>query len=236
VARGVATMTERAASVAGYSLTDEQVVERVLAGELHLFEVVMRRYNQRLYRVARSVVTSDSEAEDVVQDSYVRAYVHLSQFAGRSSFATWLTRIAFNEALARKRAGSRLVEIDSLEDGEEAKMKYFQSTAQNPEEQALTRSVGEMLETAVDSLPENYRSVFMLRDIEGLSTAETAQCLDLSEDTVKVRLHRGRTLLRREIYKRTGEAGSAAFQFAGARCNAIVAAVLARIAELSSAN
>jgi RNA polymerase sigma-70 factor (ECF subfamily) len=226
-------MPERAAIAAANSLTDEEVVARVLAGELALFEVLMRRYNQRLYRVVRSVLTSDSEAEDVVQDAYVRAYTNLAQFERRASFATWLTRIAFNEALARKKAREKLVEVDSLEESEEAKMKYLTSNAPNPEEEALARSIGGMLETAVDTLPESYRSVFMLRDVEGLSTAETAQCLDLSEESVRVRLHRGRALLRREIFKRTGEASAVAFQFAGARCDGIVASVLTRIARIS---
>jgi RNA polymerase sigma-70 factor (ECF subfamily) len=113
-------------------------------------------------------------------------------------------------------------------------MKFLKSTARNPEEVTMDRSVATMLEEAVSSLPGNYRSVFMLREIEGLSTAETAECLELSEEAVKVRLHRGRALLRREIYKRTGEANAAAFQFAGPRCDAIVASVLERIRRLNA--
>jgi RNA polymerase sigma-70 factor (ECF subfamily) len=144
-----------------------------------------------------------------------------------------LTRIGINEALARRRDQSRVVQIDSFEDSEEAEMKFLKSTAPNPEEETISRSVATMLEGAVDSLPETYRSVFMLRAVEGLDTAETAQCLDLSEEAVKVRLHRGRALLRREIYKLTGEASANAFSFAGARCDAIVAAVLSRIESLN---
>jgi RNA polymerase sigma-70 factor, ECF subfamily len=225
-------MSERAAKIPalGAELSDEEVVSRVLQGELPLFEVLMRRHNQRLYRVVRSIVQSDGEAEDVVQDAYVRAYSHLGQFEGRSSFATWLTRIAFNEALSRKREQQRLVEIDSIQESDEATMKFLKSSAPSPEEDALTDSVGVMLEGAVDSLPASYRSVFMLREIEGMSTSETAECLDLSEEAVKVRLHRGRAILRREIYKRTGQATVSAFRFNGPRCDALVAAVLARIA------
>lgn len=223
-------MSERAAKipVPRELLSDEEVVARVLAGELELFEVLMRRNNQRVYRVVRSILASDVEAEDVVQDAYVKAYSHLGQFEQRSSFATWLTRIAYHEALARKREQQRLVEIDSMQESDE--MEFLKSTARTPEEDALANSVGLMLEGAVDSLPTNYRSVFMLREIEGMSTAETAECLELSEEAVKVRLHRGRALLRREIYKQTGQASAGAFRFAGLRCDGLVAAVLARIA------
>ena len=213
----------------GESMSDAEVVARVLAGERELFEVLMRRNNQRVYRAVRSILTSDAEAEDVVQDAYVRAYSNLGRFEQRSSFSTWLTRIAIHEALARKRQHQRLVEIDAIEDSDEAKMKFLKSEARTPEEDAMISSVSEMIEGAVDSLPPVYRSVFMLREIEGLSTSEAAECLDLSEDAIKVRLHRGRALLRREIYKRTGEANASAFRFAGARCDGLVAAVLTRI-------
>jgi RNA polymerase sigma-70 factor (ECF subfamily) len=214
------------------NLSDDEIVERVLAGELGLFETLMRRHNQRLYRAVRSILSGSDEAEDVVQDAYVRAYAHLHQFEGRASFATWITRIAINEALARLRDRKRVVEIDSIENSEEAEMKFLKSTAPTPEEETMARSVATMLEGAVDALPDAYRSVFMLREIEGLDTAETAECLQLTEDAVKVRLHRGRALLRREIYKLTGEAGAEAFQFAGARCDAIVESVLARIQNM----
>jgi len=229
-------MTEKAAEALSHnSLTDEEIARRVLAGELNLFEVVMRRYNRRLYRAVRSILGNNDDAEDVVQDAYVRAYTNLHQFEGRASFATWLTRIAIHEALARRRKQNRTVEIDSIEDSGEAEMKFLKSTARDPEEETMARSVATMLESAVDLLPETYRSVFMLRDIEELSTAETAECLALSEEAVKVRLHRGRALLRREIYKLTGEASSSAFQFAGPRCDALVASVLSRIEEIALA-
>jgi len=167
-----------AADCAG--LTDAEVVARVLGGELQIFEVLMRRYNQRLFRAARSILKTDAEAEDVVQDAYVRAYQHLNQFEGRASFATWLTRIAVTEALARKRKAQHLVQVESMDTAGDAAMNAFTSTAPNPEEEAMARSVTALLETAVDSLPEAYRSVFMLREIEGLNTNEAAECLGLS--------------------------------------------------------
>ena len=215
------------------ALEDSEVVAGILAGQLQLFGVLMRRHNQRLYRAVRSILGSDADAEDAVQEAYVRAYQHLEQFEGRSSFATWLTRIAVHEALARLRKQRRLVNIESTEASGDAMINALRSTDPGPEEQAMARSVSVMLESAVDSLPPAYRSVFMLREIEGLSTGETAECLEMSEDAVKVRLHRGRAMLRREIFKRTGESRAAAFQFAGPRCDALVAAVLARIQSLA---
>src|SRR5215471_11713326 len=147
------------------AISDEEVVSRVLAGALQEFEVLMRRYNRRLYRVVRSILPSETETEDVVQDAYVRAYTHLDQFQRRAAFSTWLTRIAVYEALARKREHQRLVEIDSLGEAKEANMAFLTSPSPDPEQQALIRSVGNMLESAVDSLPVNYRAVFMLREV-----------------------------------------------------------------------
>jgi RNA polymerase sigma-70 factor (ECF subfamily) len=203
-------------------LSDEDVVARVRQGEVALFEIIMRRYNQRLYRVARTIV-GDDEAEDVLQDAYVRAYAHLDQFAGRAKFSTWLTRIAIHAALARARKAGRVVEIED-------DMLQLESTARGPETQVADRELADVLEAAVESLPPSFRAVFMLREVEGLSTAEAADCLDIPEETVKTRLHRARGLLRRSLYARLGDAAPATFQFGFARCDRIVARVLAKIA------
>ena len=213
---------------AANTMTDEEVVRRVQAGEAALFEVIMRRYNQRLYRVSRSILGNDGEAEDVTQDAYVRAYTHLDQFDGRARFATWLTKIAVYEALARLRRRQRLVAIDATSELTGESM-YLESKAPSPEQEVLTHTMKIILEAAVDRLPETYRSVFMLREVEGMSTAETAECLSLSEEAVKVRLHRARALMRKHIYAETGAATSAAFQFLGTRCDRIVSSVLERI-------
>jgi RNA polymerase sigma-70 factor (ECF subfamily) len=212
-------------------MTDEEVVERVKAGETALFEVIMRRYNQRLYRVTRSILGNDGEAEDVTQDAYVRSYMHLDQFDGRAKFSTWLTKIGVHEALARLRHRRRLVEIDAASESMEDRMK-LESRAPSPEQEVLTHTMKIVLEAAIDRLPETYRSVFMLREVEGMSTAETAECLDLSEESVKVRLHRARSMMRKDIYAQTGAATVAAFQFMGARCDRMVSAVLERIGSL----
>jgi RNA polymerase sigma-70 factor, ECF subfamily len=220
-----------AITIASSPVTDEEVVERVRAGEKALFEVLMRRHNQRLYRAARSILGDESEAEDVMQDAYVRSYQHLDQFDGRARFSTWLTRIAVHEALARLRKRQRLVDIDSASRSMENSMKLESKTA-SPEQEVLTHTLKAVLEAAVDRLPEAYRSVFMLREVEGMSTAETSECLDLSEESVKVRLHRARALLRKEIYAQTGAATASAFQFGQARCDRMVSAVFERIRSI----
>ena len=170
----MAMVSTAAITIASSAITDEEVVERVRAGETALFEVLMRRYNQRLYRVTRSILGGDGEAEDVMQDAYVRSYIHLSQFEGRAKFSTWLTKIAVHEALARLRNRRRLIEIEAgsglTKDG-----MSLESKALSPEQELLTHTMRLALEAAADRLPETYRSVFMRRDVEGMNTAETAR-------------------------------------------------------------
>ncbi|HKC71091.1 MAG TPA: RNA polymerase sigma factor [Terriglobales bacterium] len=210
--------------------TDEEVVARILAGETALFEIIMRRYNQRLYRVAHSILRNDGEAEDVMQDAYVRAYQHLHQFEGRAKFSTWLTRIAVHEALARAHRRNRIQELDAEPYG--GYMNPLPATTPDPEQQASDRELVALLQDAVLALPDNYRSVLMMRDIEEMSTTDTAQALDLTEENVKVRLHRARALLRRELFARAGAQRGNAFPFMGTRCDHMVDTVMRRIAEL----
>src|SRR5437870_7893933 len=156
--------------VATAGLSDEEVVRRVIEGEPALFEILMRRYNRRLFRVTRSIVTNDLEAEDIVQDAYVRAYEHLNQFEGRARFSTWLTKIAIYEAYARvRRIDYQKIDSISLLEDQGLDMK---SKERNPEQQIYDGELKIVLERAFDTLPNDYRSVFMLREIEGLSTAE----------------------------------------------------------------
>jgi RNA polymerase sigma-70 factor (ECF subfamily) len=211
-------------------LSDEEVVARVLDGETGTFEIVMRRYNQRLYRVARAILRNDSEAEDVMQDAYVRAYEHLDQFAGRAKFSTWLTRIAVHEALARQRRGNRYQELAPVSEGDRGDpMDGFASMALNPEEQASNSQIRGLLEDAVEQLPDAYRTVFMLRDVEEMSTTDTANVLEITEENVKVRLHRARALLRKSLYARAGMERKEAFNFHAVRCDRIVKNVFERI-------
>jgi RNA polymerase sigma-70 factor, ECF subfamily len=209
------------------SLTDEEVVARVLEGQTALYEVLMRRHNTRLYRAARAILRDDAEAEDVMQQAYVNAYAHLRQFDRRASFATWLTRIAVNEAIARARKQKRYEPIDN--DDHPGDVFMPTSSSPDPERQALTREVGALLESAIDDLGDGYREVFVLREIEGMSTSETAETLGVSDDVVKTRLSRARAALRRELLARAGMAADNVFAFHQRRCDRVVAAVLARI-------
>jgi RNA polymerase sigma-70 factor, ECF subfamily len=218
-----------AALSACHALSDEELVERIRQGETWLYEIVMRRYNQRLYRVARAILRDDGEAEDVMQQAYVAAYAHLDQFAGRARFSTWLTRIAVHEALLRARRRRRQPLAFATDDGEDAVAKV-ESRGPSPEDEALAANLRALLESAIDALPRRYRSVFVLREIEGLSTAETALALGIREDAVKTRLSRARGLLRDELFERAGIASARAFGFGLARCDHMVARVLSVIA------
>jgi RNA polymerase sigma-70 factor, ECF subfamily len=208
--------------------TDEEIVDRVRAGEKALYEIIMRRYNQRLYRVARAILRDDSEAEDVMQDAYVRAYQHLHQFARRAPFSTWLTRIAVHEALARVRQRNRVRQVTDGEHEGEFVMTLAEPSL-NPEQTASAAELGHLLEEALLALPDQFRSVVMLRDVEELSTEETAGALELSEENVKVRLHRGRVMLRNWLFHRVGAKARDAFPFMGARCDRVVHNVFAQL-------
>jgi RNA polymerase sigma-70 factor, ECF subfamily len=211
--------------------TDQEIVERVRTGETALYEILMRRYNQRLYRVARAILRDDAEAEDVMQDAYVRAYQHLDQFSGRAPFSAWLTRIAVNEALARLRLRKRNPQLDDTELEGELSMNVVE-TSPDPEQIVSTAELGHLLEEALLALPEKYRTVVMLRDVEELSTSETAAALDLSEENVTIRLHRGHEMARGWLFSRVGTNAKNAFPFMGVRCDRVVRCVFARLAEL----
>jgi len=215
-----ATMLARSAA-----LTDEEVVSRVLAGDLSLFEVLMRRHNERIYRAARAILRDDREAEDVMQEAYVNAYAHLAQFDGRAKFATWLTKIAVYEALLRAKRRGRYAPLDDR--AEDTLMP--RTASPDPEHLAFGGELRALIEAAIDALGDGYREVFMLRQVQGLSTAETADVLGVSEDVVKTRLMRARQSMQRSLLEQTGAATAQAFMFGQAHCDQVVAAVLARI-------
>jgi RNA polymerase sigma-70 factor, ECF subfamily len=205
-------------------LSDEAVVTAVLDGQIPLFEVLMRRYNQRLYRVVRGIVRDPDEAEDVVQEAYLNAYAHLGQFEHRARFSTWLTKIAVYEALSRVRRRGRFVH-----EGEDEDMTAIKTTDPDPERQAQVSELRSLLEGAIDALPAAYRSVFVMREVEQLSTAETAECLDVSEDAIKMRLHRARAMLRTDLMQRVGATAPEVLRFDGERCDRIVRKVMTRL-------
>jgi RNA polymerase sigma-70 factor (ECF subfamily) len=199
---------------------DEEIVRRVVAGDTACFELLMRRYNQRVYRAIRAVLRLDeAEVEDAMQQTYLQAYDALAGFEGASSFGTWITRIALNVALGRVRQRSRFAAAEAL-------MREEVGRAEGPEEGASRRESMELLERAIDRLPESYRVVFMLREVEQLSTADAAQALDTTEENVKVRLHRARLALRDLVAAEVGAAAPQAFAFLAPRCDRVVASVL----------
>jgi RNA polymerase sigma-70 factor, ECF subfamily len=217
-------------------LEDETVIGRVKQGETALFEIVMRRYNQRLYRIIRSILGTDSDVEDVLQEAYLKAYGHLDQFEGRSSFATWLTKIAVYEAMARARWGRRFQPLVVATGDDESRVVELRSSLPSPEQNAAQHELRRLIEEAVDHLPDSFREVFVMREIEQLNQAETAECLGLKEETVKTRLHRARRQIETHLLTRAGQGIRTAYSFGDSRCTRIVTIVLQKIVEDRSRN
>lgn len=205
-------------------MTDEEAVRRVVEGESAFFEILMRRHNQRIYRAVRAVLGSEEDVEDVMQQAYLNAYQHLARFAGEARFSTWLTRIAVNEALARRRKRGLVQGDDTMT------LTLADDRTPDPEQQASAAELREVMEREVAALPDAFRTIFVLREVEGLSTAEAAACLGISEDLAKTRLHRARTQLRENLYRRAGVTLSSIFAFGNERCDRVVANVMARLA------
>ena len=204
-------------------LTDEAIVVRVRAGETALFESVIRRHDQQLFRAARAILGDDAEAEDALQQGWLLAYSKLGQFSGQSKLSTWITRIVINEALARRPRLRLLDEVEMPAPEERT------SSEANPEAMAARAEMARLLEKAIDGLPELYRVIFVLREVQGLSTADTAESLGTSEDVVKVRLHRAKAQLREVVAAQLEGAAVAAWPFLGARCERMTARVMAAI-------
>ncbi len=198
-------------------LPDNQLVRQVLAGESARFEILVHRHSQRVYRAARAILRDDDEAADVVQETFVRAYRKLGQFAGRAKFSTWLTKIGVYEALARRRK-SRARAVPRREPADAKESRNAPDTGLDPERGVLVREVRALMEAAIEDLPDLYRTVFVMRMVEEMSTADTAEVLNLSQDAVKTRLRRARALLREKLHAAVGPLGREAFRFAGERC------------------
>src|SRR5882757_5425431 len=211
---------------------DAELVRRALARDEAAVRAIMQANNRRLYRLARGVLRNDGEAEDVVQETYVRAFTHLESFRGDSSLATWLSRIAMNEALGRLRRQRPSVEWTTLEPGFlEAQIIQFpvSASSEDPERTMAQREIQQVVEHAIDDLPEAFRIVFITRVIEGMNVEETAELLGLKPETVKTRLHRARTMLRDNVEKKIGPVVMEAFPFAGKRCERLTDAVIKRL-------
>jgi RNA polymerase sigma-70 factor (ECF subfamily) len=199
--------------------TDAEVVDRVRAGHIDEFELLMRRYNRRVFRVVRGIVGNDSDAEDASQEAWLAAYRHLDTFEGRSAFTTWLTRIAMRKAIAHVRGGLPIQSLDDLD-------QVAVEPDSGPEVRMEHAELARRLEHAIDRLPPSYRLVLMLRDIEHLSTSEAANVLGEREENVRVRLHRARSTLRERLVADLGAASIEVFAFDGSRCDRMVKAVL----------
>lgn len=211
---------------------DAGLVQRARMREEAAIRELMQANNRRLYRLARGILRNDAEAEDVVQETWVRAFTHLDSFRGESSFATWLSRIAMNEALGRLRRARPNVEWTSLPPGTlEAQIIQFPNSAaaEDPEKTMAQREIRSVVEHAIDELPEAFRIVFITRVIEGMNVEETAELLDLKPETVKTRLHRARAMLKENVEKKIGPVVMEAFPFAGKRCERLTEAVLKRL-------
>ncbi|MCD6064552.1 MAG: polymerase subunit sigma-24 [Flavipsychrobacter sp.] len=211
-------------AAATIELTDEEIVSLVLSGEKQLYEKIIRKYNPRLYRIGMAMVKRDDELEDLMQNAYIKAYENLGQFQSRAGFGTWLTRIFINECLQFLKKEKK-VSVDSIN---EHSMKNVVSDYRAPDNIALNRELAQALENALLELPEKYRLVFVMREMEDMSVAETVKALDLSESNVKVRLNRAKTMLRDKLnnYYKSDQV----FGFYLTRCNRVVNNVMANIA------
>ena len=226
---GMASLESSGTAVVPSSLTDAEIVRRVRAGDRALFEILMRRHNQRVYRATRAIVKDERDVEDVMQQAYVDAYLHLDQFKGQAQFATWLTRIAVNRAIRRGHGDRRQLELVTSDS--EVAFERTPAKGIDPEHSMYGHELKTVLESLIDELPDPFRVVFVMREVEGLSTAETAASLEINEETVKTRLHRAKRLLRDQLDRRLGPAASEAYPFHLSRCDRVVAGVMAKIAE-----
>lgn len=222
----------RDASTIVAAVDDMELARRALERDGRAFRTIIQRYNQRLYRIARAVIPNSSEAEDIVQEAYVRAFAHLDRFRGESTLATWLSRIVINEALGRLRKRQHAAEFANSDDcAVEAEVIQFprNRSFDDPERTMAQRQIVQLVERATDNLPDLYRAVFVARVIEDLSIDETAELLHVRPETVKTRLHRARALVRKELDAQIGPVVLDAFPFAGQRCERLTTAVMRRL-------
>lgn len=214
-------------------LSEALLVQRAVAGEEAAVRAIIQQHNRRLYRVARSIVQDDSEAEDVLQDAYLRAFSHLSSFRGEARLSTWLVRIVLNEAYQRlrRRKGDALAELpDDNAAQPRAEIIPFPRVSQDPERDMAQRQICHLIERAIDDLPEEFRTVLVARVIEDMSVEDTAALLNLREETVKTRLYRARSKLKAALEDQIGPLFTDVFPFDGVRCERVTNAVVARLA------
>ncbi|MGJ5080555.1 RNA polymerase sigma factor [Bradyrhizobium sp. HKCCYLS3013] len=219
-----------ATTVSAATSGEDDLIRRAKARDETAIRAILQANNRRLFRIARGILRNDSEAEDVVQETYVRALTHLDEFRGQSSLSTWLVRIAMNEAMGRLRGQRPALQLDvQHQDRPGAEVIQFPATSSDPEKSVAQRQIQAVVERAIDDLSEPFRLVFIARVIEEMSIDETADLLGLKPETVKTRLHRARGMLRENVEKQIGPVLLDAFPFAGLRCERLTDAVLDRL-------
>lgn len=207
-------------------LSDSEIINKILSGSVNLFEVIMRRYNQRLFRVQRSYISDEEAIKDTLQLTYIKAFENLDSFRGDARFSTWITRIAINEALKylnRRKRYSKLQLVDEHTPMNE----HTINSNRTPEDHTIQNDFRVLLEEVIDKLPPKYRSVYLMREVEDMDTQETAECLELSQSNVKVRLHRAKKMLQGEIERRVAD--TEIFNFLGEDCDRLVFDVMEEI-------
>jgi len=228
-------------STSAAAVSDATLLQRIETGDHAAFEGVMRKYNGKLFRVARAILKDDSDAEDVLQDAYLDAYRHLGEFRGGAELSTWLTRIVVNHALMRLRREKRRSSIvpfqsTATRDGEGPETQVPDSRSESPSAGAMRAETRRILERRIDELPASFRTVFVMREVEDMSMEEIAECLSVPTATVRTRLFRARALLRAALARDIDLATGDVFSFAGARCDRIVANVLSRLSAERAAS
>jgi RNA polymerase sigma-70 factor (ECF subfamily) len=212
---------------------EAELVARARRKDASAIALIIRQQNQRLYRIARSILRDDFEAEDALQEAYIRAFTSLDSFRGESRLGTWLARIVMNEALGRLRRRKPTVDLDTFAKTHDGGAEIIRFPAANPDLDPETtmaqREIRALLERAIDALPEAFRTVLVARLIEGMSIEETAELFDIRPETVKTRLHRARRLLKDEMERHVGPVMGDAFPFAGRRCERLTGTVLSRL-------
>jgi RNA polymerase sigma factor (sigma-70 family) len=211
---------------------ERSMVRRVLAGDRTQFERLMRRYNRRLYRLARATLRDHAEAEDALQEAYLSAYRSLDQFRGDAALATWLSRLVLNECLGRMRRGARRQKVVPIVGSQREMHAVAGTDADVPERIVGRRQMRALLERKLDQLPENFRLVFVLRSVEELSVEETARTLGIPDATVRTRYFRAKSLLRESLAQEIDLAERDVFEFGGDRCDHVIARVLKQIGRL----
>ena len=216
---------------------EEELLERARQGQPDAFSTLVRRHDRYLYRVARSVLRDDDEAEDVVQQTFLQAFVNLVDFRGEANLRTWLTRIALNDALQRQRRQRSMVELDQLDTAQErvrSDLVLSSLTSPTPEQAAARNQVRETLERAIDDLPPAFRIVLIMRDVEEASVDETANALAIKPQTVRTRLHRARRMLRDSLGEQFTAVLKDVFPFERPRCDALVRKLLIDVGSIST--